>query len=293
MAASPNSPLKPALLSLLSLLLLSFFLLLPSPHRHARLLLQSEPPPCSPSTPAASSSSLLDFSYLHSCVFRRNSLYSVPLLSMILVLHFYFLIKTAHSHFSIVVTVLAARLRLSPSMGAVTLLALGNGAPDVFSSISAVRSGRPRTGFGAILSAGAFVSAFVVGVVAIHAAPFALDPAAFARDVFFYFVAASGLFYVYLSAEIYLWQAAGFVAFYLFFVAFVVWMDAGSEVGGRKKAAAAEVEMGGKVLDYDDAIGFPSDKGDDKRGWSICGFLKKVWTLDRYRLFLCLVTSVV
>lgn len=276
MAASP-SPLKPALLSLsLISILLTFFLLhlkpRPPPHPR-RLLLRQSPPPCSPSTPTTDSDSLLDYSYLHSCVLGSNALYSVPSLSMILVLHFCFLIKTAHSHFSVVVTALAAHLRLSPSMGAVTLLALGNGAPDVFSSISAVRSGRPRTGFGAILSAGAFVSAFVVGLVAIHAAPFALDPAPFARDVFFYFVAASALFYVYLSAEIYLWQAVGFVAFYLFFVAFVVWMDAGSEQCGRK---AAEVEMGGKVLDYDDAIGLPSDKGEDKWGWSICGFLEKV-----------------
>ncbi|KAL2925819.1 Cation/calcium exchanger 5 [Bienertia sinuspersici] len=39
-------------------------------------------------------------------------------------------------------------------MAAVTLLALGNGAPDVFASVAAVASGNPKTGFGAILSAG-------------------------------------------------------------------------------------------------------------------------------------------
>ncbi len=49
---------------------------------------------------------------------------------------------------------LCSNLSLSPSMAAVTLLALGNGAPDVFSSLSALRSGHPRTGLGAILSAG-------------------------------------------------------------------------------------------------------------------------------------------
>lgn len=49
-------------------------------------------------------------------------------------------------------------------------MALGNGAPDVFASLAAVRSGQYRTGFGAILSAGTFVSALVVGFVAIYAA---------------------------------------------------------------------------------------------------------------------------
>lgn len=140
------------------------------------------------------------------------------------------------------VTKLSTHLRLSPSMGAVTLLALGNGAPDVFASVAAVRGGQARTGFGAILSAGTFVSAFVVGFVAIYAAPFAVDPAPFVRDVMFYLTAALFLFYVYLSAEIFLWQAIGFVAFYIFFVGFVFWMDLG--MGGAKEKGG---KFGGEV----------------------------------------------
>lgn len=130
-------------------------------------------------------------------------------------------------------------------MGAVTLLALGNGAPDVFASVAAVRGGHPRTGFGAILSAGTFVSAFVVGFVAIYAAPFSVDPSQFVRDVFFYLVAALFLFYVYLSGEIFLWQAIGFVGFYLFFVVFVFWMDLG--VGGGKERGGNELGLIGEV----------------------------------------------
>ncbi|KAL7612874.1 hypothetical protein Lser_V15G05695 [Lactuca serriola] len=61
--------------------------------------------------------------------------------------------------------------------GAVTLLALGNGAPDVFPSVASVGGGNPRTGFDAILSVESFVSALVVGFVAIYAAPFAVSPA--------------------------------------------------------------------------------------------------------------------
>ncbi|GMN43805.1 hypothetical protein TIFTF001_013004 [Ficus carica] len=166
-------------------------------------------------------------------------LLSIPLLSLLLLLYFYVLIKTAQDHFSLVTTKLSSLLRLSPSMAAVTLLALGNGAPDVFSSLAAVRSGHYRTGFGAILSAGTFVSAFVVGFVAIHAAPFSLNPATFVRDVSFYLLAALFLFYVYLSAEIFLWQAVGFVAFYLFFVGFVFWMDLGTVGADEREKGAA------------------------------------------------------
>ncbi|XLR23774.1 hypothetical protein S83_051674, partial [Arachis hypogaea] len=100
-------------------------------------------------------------------------------------------------------------------------------SPDVFSSLAALRSGQYRTGFGAILSAGTLLSALVVGFVAFYATPFSLDPAPFVRDVLFYLTATMFLFYVYLSTEIFLWQAIRFVVFYAFFVGLVFYMDLG------------------------------------------------------------------
>nr|GMD45327.1 cation/calcium exchanger 5 [Ipomoea batatas] len=88
------------------------------------------------------------------------------------------------------------------------------------------------TGFGAILSAGTFVSAFVVGFVSIYAAPFAVDPAPFVRDVMFYLTAAMFLFY-----------AVGFVGFYLFFVGIVFWMDLGE--GNRRRGGGVELSSVG------------------------------------------------
>ncbi|XP_015875216.3 LOW QUALITY PROTEIN: cation/calcium exchanger 5 [Ziziphus jujuba] len=192
-----------------------------------------------------SSDGLFNYSSLHFCLFNQNKFLSIPSLSLILVLHFYILIKTAQDHFSVVTTKLSLHLNLSPSMAAVTLLALGNGAPDVFASLAAVRGGQYRTGFGAILSAGTFVSAFVVGFVSIYAAPFSLSPAPFVRDVLFYLTAALFLFYVYLSAEIFLWQAVGFVGFYLFFVGIVFWMDLG--MGEGKGKSGGEMGVVGDV----------------------------------------------
>ncbi|KAL8553772.1 hypothetical protein ACS0TY_002164 [Phlomoides rotata] len=205
------------------------------PHRS---LLLSSATKCSASN-LTTSDGILNYSSFHSCLFGENPYVSIPFLTLTILLQFYILVKTAQDRFSVVVTKLSAHLKLSPSMGAVTLLALGNGAPDVFASVAAVRGGQPRTGFGAILSAGTFVSAFVVGFVALYAAPFAVDPAPFVRDVMFYLTAAFFLFYVYLSAEIFLWQAVGFVAFYLFFVGIVFSMDSGySSIGGEKNQSS-------------------------------------------------------
>ncbi|XP_052194406.1 cation/calcium exchanger 5 [Diospyros lotus] len=234
------------------------------------------------------SNGLLNYFSLHFCYFNQNPFVSIPFLSLTVLLLFYILVKTAQDRFSVVVTKLSAHLNLSPSMGAVTLLALGNGAPDVFASVAAVRGGHPRTGFGAILSAGTFVSALVVGFVAIYAAPFSVDPAPFVRDVLFYLTAALFLFYVYLSAEIYLWQAVGFVAFYLFFVGFVFWMDFGvadrrrrGGVEGADFVVDVEVQKGLEAQNYENR-GLLGELEGAKLGFRVQRVLSqisKVWEL--------------
>ncbi|KAI4302709.1 hypothetical protein MLD38_038426 [Melastoma candidum] len=206
----------------------------------------------------------------YSAVFRGRFFPSVTALSLILVVHFSLLIRTAQDHFSAATTKLSSALNLTPSTAAATLLALGNGAPDVFSSLAALRSGQPRTGLGAILSGGAFVSAFVVGVVAVEAGPFVLDAGSFIRDAGFYGIGAMFLFWVYLSGEIYLWQAIGFVGFYVFFVGLVFYMDMGSanvetkkvgNGGEMKELLSNDIENGTAKVELEGGKGWGRVKG--------------------------------
>ncbi|GMY21464.1 cation/calcium exchanger 5-like [Fagus crenata] len=280
MAFSLSHSLKTTTLSLSLLFTFLFFLLLNSPPHPSSfpiiptrsLLTNPTPQQCSKSN----SNTLLNYS----CLFNQNPFLSIPSLSLLILLFFYILIKTAQDHFSIVTTKLTNQLNLSPTIGAVTLLALGNGAPDVFASVAAVRGGQYRTGFGAILSAGTFVSAFVVGFVAIYAAPFSLNPVTFVRDVLFYLVAALFLFYVYLSAEIFLWQAVGFVGFYVFFVGIVFWMDLGLG-GGRGRSRESEVERG--LVEQDCEIGEVSRNLEEVKPrfgfFRALGMISKMWEL--------------
>ncbi|WCJ43188.1 Cation/calcium exchanger 5 [Euphorbia peplus] len=265
--------------SLFIIFLTTFSISTTNPQTHQRSLL-SQPNhhhlSCSSLPP---SNGFINYLSLHFCLFNSIFFLSIPSLSLFILLHFYILIKTAQSHFSIVTTKLTHLLNLSPSMGGVTLLALGNGAPDVFASLAAVRSGEYRTGFGAILSAGTFVSAFVVGFVAIYAAPFSVDPSSFVRDVGFYLVAALFLFYVYLSGEITFWQAVGFVGFYVFFVGIVFWTDlgigGGGGGGGRRDAGETDCERGGGVVVVVERL----EDEKDNSGWIGIGYGKvsKLW----------------
>lgn len=109
--------------------------------------------------------------------------------------------------------------------------------------------------------------------------------------MFFYLVAVLALFYVYLSAEIFLWQAIGFVGFYVFFVGIVLWMDVvvGGGRGGGGEAKEEEVEMGvtgevqktsSKAAEFEFGDGF-GNEGDGKSVGRNCGVLGKVcWRSD-------------
>ncbi|KAH9568467.1 hypothetical protein CY35_03G078400 [Sphagnum magellanicum] len=82
--------------------------------------------------------SVINYLILHYCGMEGQAWVSVPFLVGAVILAFYFLAETAEQYFSPVVRQLVEILRMSPSMGGVTLLALGNGAPDIFASLAAI-----------------------------------------------------------------------------------------------------------------------------------------------------------
>ncbi|RCV11828.1 hypothetical protein SETIT_2G217600v2 [Setaria italica] len=59
----------------------------------------------------------------------------------------------------------------------------------------------PQGTAAAILSAGTFISAFVISTVTLIVAPCAVPPASFMREMFFYLLTSFELFYIYLNAK--------------------------------------------------------------------------------------------
>ena len=176
---------------------------------------------------------------------------SVVALIGVVILSFYVLGDTAEEFFCPVVRKVAKVLQLSPNTAGVTLLALGNGAPDVFASLAAFSSGDGGSGeigagmIGAIVSAGMFVSGGVVGAVAVVAAPFEVPRGAFLRDAWFYFFGAVLVCYVVTSGEVYPRHAIGFILYYLAFVCLVIVSD----VRERRKRLIQGAEEGESLRD--------------------------------------------
>ncbi|XP_003747378.2 putative sodium/calcium exchanger 7 [Galendromus occidentalis] len=134
---------------------------------------------------------------------------------------FYVLALTADKYLCPALVELSKLLGLSESLAGVTLVAFGNGAPDVFSALSGIRQNKSSMVFSQLFGSGAFVSALVAGIVMIVVPPFDVDWPSFSRDMIFYMSGSIFTFYVFYRSKIHLMHAVAFVAIYVIYIAAV------------------------------------------------------------------------
>ncbi|KAF9105787.1 hypothetical protein BGX29_011386 [Mortierella sp. GBA35] len=106
-------------------------------------------------------------------------------------------------------------------MTGVTFLAFGNGSPDVFSTFSAMGAGSGSLAIGELVGAASFITSVVVGSMAIIK-PFKVSKAPFLRDVTFFAGCVLFTLYTVLDGNISFFESLFLVAYYIFYVAFVV-----------------------------------------------------------------------
>ncbi|CAN6343966.1 unnamed protein product [Urochloa humidicola] len=255
---------------------------LPDAASRCRYLSSPGHPPCAPSGYA-------DYLQLFYCFLtgRRPPwvLAGGAAMALWLLVLFYLLGDTASSYFCASLEGLSAALRLPPAIAGVTLLSLGNGAPDVLSSVVAFAAGGEGeggdagdVGLSGVLGGALFVSTVVAGVVALVASRrrregeevvVIIERRGFVRDVCFLLVALCYLLGVLLTGVVTVWAAAAFLSLYAAYVLLVSLShccpaaDAGEEAedaeddllllpeydSKNKKAAAAD---DGNNNNYDD-----------------------------------------
>uniref|UniRef100_A0A5B7AKW2 Putative cation/calcium exchanger 1-like n=1 Tax=Davidia involucrata TaxID=16924 RepID=A0A5B7AKW2_DAVIN len=137
---------------------------------------------------------------------------------------FYILGNTASEYFCPAVESLSKALKLSPTIAGTTLLPLGNGATDVFSSIvSFTRSGDGGVGLNSVLGGAFFISSIVVGVISIliTSHQISVDKPSFIRDVLFLLFSLLSLILIIIVGRISLWAAICFASIYLVYICLV------------------------------------------------------------------------
>lgn len=157
------------------------------------------------------------------CVFSSQLLpLAITLYAIWLLFLFLALGLSASKFFCPNLSAISSTLRLTHNVAGVTFLALGNGAPDVFSAMAAFS--RPHTAglaIGALFGAGIFVTTVVAGSVALVKS-FTVASRPFLRDMVFYMAAVFWTFTILYKGYIRLTEALGYLGLYVVYVVTVL-----------------------------------------------------------------------
>ncbi|KAL6209818.1 hypothetical protein ACLB2K_020757 [Fragaria x ananassa] len=165
----------------------------------------------------------IDYLYIFYCSFGTCPLVGYGFLLFWLLVLFYLLGNTASEYFCASLESLSRLLKLSPTIAGVTLLSLGNGAPDVFSSfVSFMGKGGTNidVGLNTILGGASFVSCVVVGIISISIRKrlVRVKKSDFVRDACFYLLVVVCLILILIQKEIDVWASIAFSTLYVVYV---------------------------------------------------------------------------
>lgn len=166
--------------------------------------------------------SFVNWASFYYCV-AGERIWAFPVLLLAIFFTFTLLASTADQYLVPSLEKLSSFLNLSPNVAGVTLLAFGNGAPDVFSSFAALtgQSG-DSLGISAILGAGVFVTTIVLAACIVPS-EFRTHRRPFVRDVMTYIFGVALLLIVFLSGEMKLWQSLFlFISYFLYVLVVIV-----------------------------------------------------------------------
>ncbi|KAJ4970642.1 hypothetical protein NE237_003741 [Protea cynaroides] len=167
------------------------------------------------------SQSFIDYLYIFYCILGKWPPLGYSLLSLWLIVLFYVLGNTASEYFCTSLESLSRVLKLSPAIAGITLLSLGNGAPDVFSSlVSFTGTGARSVGLNSVGGGAFFVSCVVVGLISRFMGPhqISINKFDFVRDICFLLLGVLSLISIVIIGAINIWGALAFVSMYVFYV---------------------------------------------------------------------------
>lgn len=144
-----------------------------------------------------------NFYKIQFCYLPSNPLLSYSLIFLLVFAHMFFLSDTGSKEVSYPLEKIVSYFNINQNIAGLTLLAIGNGAPDVISSIvaSADAQGLDMT-FGALIGAGCFTTCLVVSSVVLSAGEVSVHKGMYLRDILIYLLALGWVTSIFYTGKI-------------------------------------------------------------------------------------------
>ena len=107
----------------------------------------------------------INFYYIYYCLLKSSLLPSIITFLIILIILFFILSSTSDIFLSTAMVKLIETYKINQNVAAVTLIAFGNCAPDIISSLVASENDNISFSIGSIIGSGMFITSFVFGLV--------------------------------------------------------------------------------------------------------------------------------
>ena len=163
----------------------------------------------------------INFYSFHYCILKG----SIPLTSIsiiiILFILFFILSSTSDIFLSSAITKIIEILNINQNIATVTLLAFGNGAPDVIASL--VASAEPEGisfSISSLIGTGLFITSFVLGLVVFKAKEISLDKKMFNRNLILYLISLFHIIIIGIKKNISIIDSMGFIFIYMLNIIF-------------------------------------------------------------------------
>ncbi len=168
----------------------------------------------------------INFYYLHFCTFNSHYYLTIPIFTIILIILFYLLSDTSNNFLGYSLTKLVDKLKINQNIAGVTILAFGNGASDVISSLVASNEIEGlEFAIGSLIGGGMFITSLVFGLVIYYGNNLSVNSEFYNRDIILYIISVVYLILICLYGKINLGITFGFFIIYIIYVGLAIYQD--------------------------------------------------------------------